>query len=171
MGYLAVYGSNRYTVYSQEPTRGTSVESVSLFNTIAKKSQHQTVPRPDKWRLAGAQPLAVLLYHSTLGLRSTLMSDDVLVFGSGDAALPASFRYPYLHSLTMSKGKGVDRSSHPMGSWVKNQMLYRLGVLLLEIEFEDTLDSLVQKSRLNGLSQINAPLANGLFLLKKRAGE
>lgn len=50
-------------------------------------------------------------------------------------------------------------------------MLYCLCVLLLEIEFGDTLDSLIQKSKLNGLSQINAPLTNGLLFLKKHAGE
>lgn len=49
-------------------------------------------------------------------------------------------------------------------------MLYKIGIVLLEIEFEATLHKLILDSKIEGPTDIHPPLTQPLPLLKRRAG-
>ncbi len=140
--------------------------TISLSKMIASHRRQQYLPKPDKWRLAGALSLAVLLYHSTPWLQTELKSDDILFFGSDDRGRKGLLNAPHLHSFQRHKGKASERISLSGDHGrIKNEMLYCLGVVLLEIEFEDTLESLIVDSSLDGAASLQQ-----LMLLKRRAG-
>ena len=166
VGYLPGAGTDRFMVYTRQAAPSTfGGGTMSLSKMIASHRRQQNLPKPDKWRLAGALSLAVLLYHSTPWLQSELKSDDILFFGSDDQRRQGSLKAPHLHSFQRHKGKASEKSSLSRYGWIKNEMLYCLGVVLLEIEFEDTLENLIVDSTLDGTVNLQQ-----MMLLKRRAG-
>ena len=115
--------------------------------------------------------MAVLLYHSTPWLQTTLKSDDILFFNFSDVEQSRSLKAPHLHSSHRSASTGSEGLPSSTNTWTKSEILYRLGVLLMEIEFEDTLESLIERSKLSGLPEMEGPLVDNLTFLKRRAGE
>ena len=171
IGYLTGSNADRYLVYSRQSASRKLGEIVSLSNVIGNRHRLQSLPKQEKWRLAGSLSLAVLLYHSTPWLRTTLNSDNILFFNAKDPEKPSSLEAPHLHSFGKYTGKTADHAVASKNTGVKNELLWALGVMLLEIEFEDTLERLVEKSKLDGVAQMDAPLAYHLPMLKRRAGE
>lgn len=166
VGYLDGAGTDRYTVYTRQAAPSTfGGETMSLSKMIISHRRQLNLPKSDKWRLAGALSLAVLLYHSTPWLQSELKSDDIIFFGSDTQGRQESLKAPQLHSFQRLKGKAAAKSSLLGDTWIKNDMLYCRGVVLLEIEFEDTLESLLVDSTLGGVANLQH-----LMLLKRRAG-
>ena len=166
VGYLKGAGTDKYTVYTRRAAPSTfGGGTMSLSKMIASHRRQQNLPKPDKWRLAGALSLAVLLYHSTPWLQSELKSDDIIFFGSDGQGRQESLKAPHLHSFQRLKEKASAKGSLSRDAWIKNEMLYCLGVVLLEIEFEDTLESLLVDSTLDGVASLQH-----LMLLKRRAG-
>lgn len=110
--------------------------------------------------------MAALLYHSTPWLHTTWKSDDVLFFNFDE---PNTLDSPHLHHLSRRE----DQNSTPFlkSTRPKNELIYQLGVMLLELEFEDTLPSLVEKSTLEGNLSVDMLSTDPLILLKHRAGE
>lgn len=72
---------------------------------------------------------------------------------------------PHLHTFQQHKGKVPEKSLLSRDGWIKNEMLYCLGIVLLEIEFEDTLENLVLEFKLDGVADLQQ-----LMMLKRRAG-
>ena len=166
VGYLTGAGTDRYMVYTRQAAPSTFGNvTMSLSKMIASHCRQQNLPKPDKWRLAGALSLAVLLYHSTPWLQSELKSDDILFFGSDGQGRQGSLKAPHLHSFQRHEGKASAKSSLSRDTWIMNEILYCLGVVLLEIEFEDTLESLIVDSMLDGVANLQH-----LMLLQRRAG-
>lgn len=166
IGYLTGVGTDKYMVYTRQAAPSSfGCGTMSLSKMIASHRRQQYLPKPDRWRLAGALSLAVLLYHSTPWLQTELKSDDILFFGSDDRGRKGSLNAPHLNSLQRHKDKASERISLGDGGLIKNEMLYCLGVVLLEIEFEDTLESLIVDSTLDGAANLQQ-----LMLLKRRAG-
>ena len=167
VGYLTGVGTGKYMVYTRQADPSSfGCGTISLSKMIASHRRQQYLPKPDKWRLAGALSLAVLLYHSTPWLQTELKSDDILFFGSDDRGRKGLLNAPHLHSFQRHKGKAFERISLSGNDGrIKNEMLYCLGVVLLEIEFEDTLESLIVDSTLDGAANLQQ-----LMLLKRRAG-
>ena len=165
IGYLAD-STDRYMVYTRQAAPSIfGSGTTSLSKMIVSHRRQQDLPKSDKWRLAGALSLAVLLYHSTPWLESELKSEDILFFGSGDREQQRSLKAPHLHHFQRYKGKATDKSVLSKDGLIKNEMLYCLGVVLLEIEFEDTLESLIVDSTLGGVPDLQQ-----MILLKRRAG-
>ena len=170
IGCLSGLGEDRYTVF-RKITEGPGLgEMISLTNTICNSGRTHTLSKPEKWRVAGAISLAVLLYYSTPWLKSSFRSDDVLFIQSNDTESPQA-RIPHLHSLGRKSSLVASSKQTPDDGWVKNQMLYCLGVILLEIEFGDRLEDLIEWTRLPGTPQLDQPLMRQLQMLKRRSGE
>ena len=87
-------------------------------------------------------------------LQSELKSDDIIFFGSGDQGRQESLKAPHLHSFQRLKRKSSAKGSLSRDAWIKNEILYCLGVVLLDIEFEDTLESLLVDSTLDGVANL-----------------
>ncbi|KAL8785152.1 MAG: hypothetical protein Q9195_008744, partial [Heterodermia aff. obscurata] len=171
IGCLSGLGKDRYTVFSRRSERPDLSEMISLTNMICDGGRSRSLSKSEKWRVAGALSLAVLLYNSTPWLHNPFKSDDVLFIYSTDPNDPQAVKTPHLHSL----GRNATLKSHATNSaendWVKNRMLYCLGIMLLEIEFGDRLENLVDSSKLSGSPQLDEPLTRQLQLLKRRSGE
>ena len=165
IGYLTD-GTDRYLVHTrQAPPSIFGSGTTSLSKMIVSHRRQQNLPKSDKWRLAGALSLAVLLYHSTPWLQNELKSEDILFFGSANQEQQQSLKAPHLHYFQQNKGKAPDKSVLSNDGLIKNEMLHCLGVVLLEIEFEDTLESLIVGSTLGGVPDLQQ-----MILLKRRAG-
>jgi hypothetical protein len=168
MGYFSGQGTEKYLVYGRQPAKAPFAGAISLSAVIGDRQRPQTLPKPDKWRLAGSLSMAVLLYHSTPWLQKSWKSDDILFFNFSGSERSDTLQYPHLHSFPRIKGR-TQSSSGQTGT--KNDILYHLGIMLLELEFEDTLENLIAKSKLECLPQTDAMLTHRLTLLKRRAGE
>ncbi|KAH0559285.1 hypothetical protein GP486_004201 [Trichoglossum hirsutum] len=171
VGYLAEHGAGKHLVYWPRHAQPSLSGAVSLAKVISKRQRMRSLPKPDKWRLAGVLAKAVLQYHSTPWLRTNWKADDILFFGISDPERPGSLKSPHLHLLERSKGK---QKSHAITEdvWVKNETLFRLGVILLELEFEASLEAIIQELRVDGIPQApDAPLAHQLLIPKRHAGE
>ncbi|KAH0541226.1 hypothetical protein FGG08_004282 [Glutinoglossum americanum] len=115
--------------------------------------------------------MAVLQYHSTPWLRTNWKADDILFFGIDDPEHPGSSRSPHLRLLRRSKGKQALYATAE-DIWVKNETLFGLGVILLELEFEASLEAIIREFKLDGIPQSpDAPLAHQLLIPKCRAGQ
>ena len=170
IGFLAGLSTDRYTVYAREPSPSAKGGATPLSKVIANHRRQQDLSKSAKWRLAGSLSLATLLYHSTPWLRSELNSDSILFFGDQASSRFGSLKAPYLHSTQVEKGKSQERNALSNDGQIKNEMLHCLGVLLLELEFEDTFKNLLDEVKLDGLNYLNFSLLQRLLLLKRRAG-
>ncbi len=110
--------------------------------------------------------MATLLYHSTPWVHEAWRIDDVLFFNFGSQHLADSLESPHLHPISKEKNAVSMKKT-----WTKNELIYRLGIMLLELEFEDTLSNLVERSMTDGSLPIDILLSDSLLLLKRRAGE
>ena len=171
IGCLSGLGKDRYTVFSRQPERPDLSEMISLTNMICDGGRSRSLSKSEKWRVAGALSLAVLLYNSTPWLHNAFRSDDVLFIYSTDPNDPQAAKTPHLHSLGRNATLDPNATHSPENDWVKNRMLYCLGIMLLEIEFGDRLENLVESSKLPGSPQLDEPLTRQLQLLKRRSGE
>ena len=170
IGYLAGQGTDRYMVYKRQSTPSAHSTAMSLSKLIISHRRQQSLPKPDKWRLAGALSLGVLLYNSTPWLRTELKSDDILLFGPSDPWRTDSLKYPHLHSSPRQTRQGLEKSVLARDGYIKNEVLHCLGVILLELEFEDTLESLIVELEVDDRANADVPLTQQLLLLKRRAG-
>lgn len=170
IGYLSGQGTDRYMVYKRQGTPSAHGTAMSLSKLIISHRRQQNIPKPHKWRLAGSLSLAVLLYHSTPWLRSELNSDDILFFGPNDPRRPDSLKYPHLHSSRRRQRQSLEKGALARDGYIKNEMLHCLGIILLELEFEDTLESLIVESKIDGFADADMPLTQQLLLVKRRAG-
>ena len=171
VGYLAGHGTGKHLVYWPQTAQSSLSGAVSLARVIPKRNRLRSLPKPEKWRLAGALAMAVLQYHSTPWLRANWKADDILFFDISDPERPGSLRSPHLHLLRQPKGK---QALHPITEdiWVKNETLFRLGIILLELEFEASLEAIIHEFKVDGIPQLpDAPLAHQLLIPKRHAGE
>ena len=168
IGCLSGLGKYRYMVYNRQAERPNFSEMISLTSMICDGTRSRNLSKSEKWRVAGALSLAVLLYTSTPWLHDAFKSDDILFLASGD---PANAKTPHLHSIGSKEHSASSVRQIPEDEWVKNRTLYCLGITLLEIEFGNRLENLIEWTRLPGASQLDQPLTRQLQVLKRRSGE
>ncbi len=102
------------------------------------------------------------------------MSNDILFFNTKhEGRHSKSLESPHLHIMRCRKGKDRERQSTLNDPWVKNEILFRLGMISLELEFEDSLEKIIEKSRVHDLPHEGSEtlLSKRLLLPKHRAGE
>jgi len=171
IGYFKGPDASKYVVYNAPSTNSPFSGATSLSKLIADRQRLGRLPKPGKWKLAGSLSMATLLYHSTPWLNTTWKSDDVLFFNFSDVDQSNTLDSPYLHPLSQKKVHHRVSNKESSAQWIKNVFIYRLGIMLLELEFEDTLANLVQKSKVEGSAPADMLIADPLLLLKHRAGE
>lgn len=84
-----------------------------------------------------------------------------------------SLEPPHLHLLRGSKGKAKEGRSAVGDPFIKNETLFRLGMILLELEFEDTIEGIREKCSPfgPGKQDLHESLTRRLLTPKYRAGE
>lgn len=117
---------------------------------VAAKASSEGIPLPEKLNLAKILALAVLHFHSTQWLKREWHSQDVVFFGVQDFA-EDPLRMPYLKSRVLTQrnttdqrviisatGKEFSNVTHLR----RNQTLYSLGVMLIELAYDSPLQDL-----------------------------
>lgn len=168
IGYFKGSEATKYIVYNTPLSSPDFRGAVTLSHIISDRQRGRRLSNTNKWRLAGSLAMATLLYHSTPWLHPAWRSDDVLFFNFGTSSSSNTLESPHLHPGTAKRHGKQDTAKK---SWTKNELIYRLGIMLLELEFEDNVSNLIEKSMSDGTPPIEMFRAESLVLLKRRAGE
>ena len=156
MALLEATGGCKHVVYPFPSTPNcTKMRAVSLqqyITSISKKNELAEIPRYERVGLAKDLATAVLQYHGTPWLKLTWRSEDVIFFGK----LQGTSEHELLDLAVPHfkvKVKGPD-AEDPQATCVSrniapNSILFGLGVVLLEIAYSATLESLQQPSDLS----------------------
>lgn len=161
-----------FVVYQSLPLYLEFAEPTSLSRILSQKQSTRRLNSLDKWKLAGALAMAVLQYHSTPWLQETWMSNDILFFDKEPTDRIQSLESPHLHLLRRSTGKEPGGQSSLADPFIKNLTLFRLGMILLELEFEDSVDGIAEKCDPNGTApDSHESWSRRLLIPKSRAGD
>ena len=110
------------------------------------------IPVHERLGLAKNLAIAVLQYHSTPWLRLSWRSEDILFFGASETTQTqeiSKLSAPHLNAKIKGPDEQPSRASRiPQRTIARNQVLFSLGVVLLEIAYAASLDSLKQDSDL-----------------------
>ncbi len=122
---------------------------------VAAKASSEGIPLSEKLNLAKILALAVLQFYSTPWLKREWRSQDVVFFGIQDLA-EDPLRMPYLKSRVLTQrsttnqqaissttGTECSNVTH-LRSPVRNQTLYSLGVILIELAYDSPLQDLIK---------------------------
>lgn len=163
-----------FVVYRNPPKNDNFSSAIPIARLFSPRHGNHKLNNLDKWRLAGALSRAVLQYHSTPWLRETWMDKDVMFFEKTPREGPGSLEPPHLH---LFPGTNDDTNNTVSAIYndrlIKNKTLFQLGTILLELEFEDSLEAIIEKWN---TTFPNAPDAMGsltdrLLVPKRHAGE
>ena len=156
VGVLENTDKCKHFVYPSPITRcSQSRKATSLGQLIRSASRPGLVggiPVHERLGLAKNLAIAVLQYHSTPWLRLSWRSEDILFFSANEITQIgeiSNLSAPHLNA----KIKGPDEqpscaSTVPQRTIARNQVLFSLGVVLLEIAYAASLESLKQDSDL-----------------------
>ena len=119
---------------------------------IATRSNSEGIPLPEKFNLAKYLARAVLHFHSTPWMSKDWRSRDIVFFGSKDFAQD-SLGSPFLKTSVKTRSDEDNQQSvltqiaeHPKNPYprspVRNQTLYSLGVMLIELAYDSPLQDL-----------------------------
>ena len=129
-------------------------QAISLGHLISRMSNGQNMNRIslyDRLRLAKTLAIAVLQYHATPWLTVSWRSGDVYFFGDDMNPIQEriSLTPPHLSvKIKRPNGKMSRGSTLPNNTFIRNPLLFSLGVVLLEIAHTSTLGNLQRPSDL-----------------------
>lgn len=169
LGYLS-----GFVVYRNPPKNHTFSGAIPMARIFSRKYGNHKMNPLDKWRLAGALSRAVLQYHSTPWLRETWMDKDIFFFEKEQAEGSGSLESPHLHLFRPTNddtNKTVSAINDDQS--IKNKTLFQLGTTLLELEFEDSLEAIVERwnTTLPSTEHMTISLSDRLLAPKRHAGE
>lgn len=123
----------------------------------AAKCSADGIPLPEKLSLAKLLALAVLRFHSTPWLDPQWQSQDVVFFNVRDFSVDP-LRMPFLRSSVRTQASAVNevtaqiehspdqravvQGKRPMRSHVRNQTLYNLAIMLIELAYNSPIKDL-----------------------------
>lgn len=160
-----VYSPDNVTCSKQR--RAVSLEQ--LLTRTNEQGISGKIPLYERLRLAKTLAIAVLQYHSTPWLRTCWRSEDVYFFGDEVVALqePTVLTSPHLNVRVRGPDGQLSRSStFPPHTLARNPLLFGLGVVLLEIAYSSTLESL---QRPNDLDSSQRDLYTEFFVARRLA--
>ena len=154
-GFLQKSKRFKHVIYT--PSEGVS-QTTRIINSLeevlkAAKATSNGIPLPEKLELARLLALAVLRFYSTPWLSSEFRSEDVVFLDVRDFS-QEPIRRPFLKSRILTSSNGANqlvsghtttnsqRSSSQLRSPVRNQTLYNLGVMLVELAYNSPLQDL-----------------------------
>lgn len=154
MGYLKDSCIQRfYQLRAEKCVTGKSKSLAEVISWISEDPVVRNLPRSVMIQLAGSLAAAVLQYHSTPWLSETWKSQDIVFFGIDDFRQGMiSLTSPHLNvefSRQKGKGKVQIEGKASLGSSsrkpnqdsaitiynARNELLFRLGIILLEVGF------------------------------------
>lgn len=153
IGYLELSGFSKHLLYVdakwQAVTRKSKPGLISLY-TVLQAPQQSTSPRSilslgQKIRLAKRLATAILQFHTTPWIRNSISSRDVVVTSKdgeddNDASLPEAYVSAQIRG---PHGPIVRAQTMPSPAIVRNQLLFGLGKMLLEIAYQRPLSDMV----------------------------
>ena len=123
-----------------------------LIKSASRPGLVGSIPLHERLGLAKNLAIAVLQYHSTPWLRLSWRSEDILFFGGNEITKMqeiSNLSAPHLNAKVKGPDEQPSRASTiPQRTIARNQVLFSLGVVLLEIAYAASLDSLKQDSDL-----------------------
>lgn len=146
--------TSRNVVYpSPSALRTQRSQAVSLGQVIASSSQGTVtrVPLYERIRLAKSLAIAVLQYHDTPWLGMSWRSEDVYFFclPVEDATSRTLTLTPHLNAKVEAPDRQLSRAANcPNRTFVRNPLLFSLGIVLLEIAHFSGLQDMQQPSDL-----------------------
>ena len=166
-------GRSKNFVYSAaDVTCSERRRAVSLERLIAKWNERGAsgkLPLYERLRLAKTLAVAVLQFHSTPWLRSCWRSEDVYFFGDEVVILQDQpvLSSPHVNVRFRGPDGPLSRSStFPSHTLARNPLLFSLGVVLLEIAYASTLESLQRPNDSNNSQENPYP---ELFIARRLA--
>ena len=155
MALLEATGGCKHLVYPSPSTSNrTNKQAVSLqhyISSISKRNGSSGIPQYERLRLAKDLATAVLQYHGTPWLKLTWRSEDVIFFGQLHGTSDHEVLDLIVPHLNV-KVKGPDAENFQATCVTRNiapnSILFGLGVVLIEIAYSATLQSLQQPSDL-----------------------
>ncbi|KAL9596786.1 MAG: hypothetical protein Q9179_004497 [Wetmoreana sp. 5 TL-2023] len=154
-GFLQKSETPKYIIRRERITTNQTDDIKSLEDAlIAAKSGPEGISYPEKLTLAKLLARAVLRYHSTPWLDREWSSRDIVFFGTGDV-LEYPLSAPFLRSRVVTKTELANQQiiaqetadfivSPPLHSPIRNQTLFRLGVILIELAYNCPLQDLTK---------------------------
>ena len=126
-----------------------SISLACLITRLSQRNHEGQLLQYESLRLARQLALAVLQFHTTPLLKSSWRSDDVVFFGMDENMTEKrlTLMAPYLnvHVKEEATEKNTLVSTHfgiPRGGVAGNPYLFGLGVILIELEYQASFDSL-----------------------------
>ena len=122
----------------------TSLERI--ISCLSKQGPMARISPYQRVQLGRALATAVLQYHTTPWLQGSWRSEDIYFFGIDEHSLieqPPNLSAPHLNVRVKSPESSLARiASFPPRNFAPNPLLFGLGVVLLEIGYTATLESL-----------------------------
>lgn len=163
-----------FVVYRNPPKNDNFSAVTPMARLFSRGQGNLRMNNLDKWRLAGALSRAVLQYHSTPWLRETWMDKDIMFFEKEPNKGPGSLESPHLHLFRQTNEDTSKRVSQIYNDrLIKNKTLFQLGTILLELEFEDSLEAIIKKwnTAFPNAQDAMCSLTDRLLVPKRHAGE
>lgn len=138
---------DRYGIYVLEKLKIEGRRAISLGDIL---NRQPAVPRPmstaDKFRLAVYLANTILKFHRTPWLDEQWGRNQVLFIQQNEVSVYdhpfVSCRFPTAGNATASKGKEASKDRSDPYGFIRNQALFTLGVLLIELWYGKPLDDL-----------------------------
>lgn len=146
LGYLP-----GFLVYRNEPSRYFA-RATPLARLLSERNCQRGLNNLEKWKLATSLAMAVLQYHSTPWLQSEKWMDNGIMFFEDDATTEGIKSPESLHLQLLPQSSAADEddteeaiSAFSHDPFIKNQTLFQLGMILLELEFEESLEGITKR--------------------------
>lgn len=159
VGFLQKTKTFKHLIYIPDHCPSGAAKVQTLEEILADaKARSKPIPIADKIALSRSLAAAVLQYHSTPWLKQEWRSEDIVFFGVGDHSI-RRLRSPYLKTpylrTTVSTHSAVkiakataspkitgSINSSSQRTIIRNQTLFNLGVMFVEIAYNAPLDEL-----------------------------
>ena len=154
-GFLQQSRKFKHVIYTPSDRVSQTTRTINSLEEVLKaaKATSNGISLPEKLQLASLLALAVLRFYSTPWLSDDLKSVDVVFLDVRDFS-QKPIRRAFLKSRVLTGNHGANRlasghtttspqrSSSQLRSPVRNQTIYSLGVLLLELAYNSPLQDL-----------------------------
>lgn len=156
LGMLESTDCCRYLVYPPAaPVQSGKKQPTSLsqlLSSVSKNGLGLRIPQYEKLRLAKSLATAVLQYHATPWLKISWRSEDIFFYDGDEDSMPKGkllLTAPHVNvKVNRPAGQLSQTSTSESRNFIRNPLLFGLGILLIEIANSSTIQGLQQPSDL-----------------------
>ncbi len=172
VGYLGHQGSQKHLIYvdakSQRVIQGNDTSLLKTLHQLLRSTNKAGPSSPillhyERLRLARQLSTAVLQFRSTPWLANSWNSNEILLSTSEPSSTTTNditmtnFHEPFVSACIRNPyDTPACSSTLPSRTLIRNQLLFRLGVMLLEIAFQKPLDEMKETADTDGQDDSNA---------------